>query len=302
MCAVVPPAGLLTPVRPSTLSAALPRMATWRSSAVPGGPATVDGPAARGHRHRDRAHRHRHRPGVPRPRHASAAFGAAGRAPRRGSDGAPVPRSGRIALVAPGRVSSSSARTASSGSLHRCAVGSHAGRRRSAPSMGSPTTSSSRRASRFRTGEAVAELVIGPFGGAVIRELPPAAVTRIREGHWELRTRRGWVSIENPLDRAARDAERVRRWLGHDDADFVIKMYAAVVGPAPTVPRTTALCGAGHDQLVALARRAAATAQLDRGASAAGRRDGSRRPPADSARAGGWLVGEPGLEPGTSGI
>ena len=27
-----------------------------------------------------------------------------------------------------------------------------------------------------------------------------------------------------------RDAERVRRWLGHDDADFVVKTYAAVVG------------------------------------------------------------------------
>ena len=100
-------------------------------------------------------------------------------------------------------------------------------------------------------GRGVSELVIGPFGGAVIRELPPAAVTRIREGHWELRTRRGWISIENPLDRAARDAERVRRWLGHDDADFVIKVYAAVVGPEPTVPRTTACAVLDQDQLVA---------------------------------------------------
>lgn len=88
-------------------------------------------------------------------------------------------------------------------------------------------------------GRSLSELVIGPFGAAVIRELPPAAVTRVREGRWELRTRRGWVSIENPLERAARDAERVRRWLAHDDADFIVKVYAAVVGPAPTVTRTT---------------------------------------------------------------
>lgn len=100
-------------------------------------------------------------------------------------------------------------------------------------------------------GRGVSELVIGPFGGAVIRELPPSAVTRIREGRWELRTRRGWVSIENPLERAARDAERVRRWLGHDDADFVVKVYAAVVGPEPTMPRTTDCAVLAPDQLVA---------------------------------------------------
>ena len=35
------------------------------------------------------------------------------------------------------------------------------------------------------------------------------------------------------------DAERVRRWLGHDDADFIVKTFAAVIGAAPTVERTT---------------------------------------------------------------
>jgi hypothetical protein len=100
-------------------------------------------------------------------------------------------------------------------------------------------------------GRSVTELVVGPFGGAVIRELPPAAVTRIREGRWELRTRRGWISIENPLDRAVRDAERVRRWLGHDDADFVVKVYAAVVGPEPTFTRTRDCAVLSPDQMVA---------------------------------------------------
>lgn len=87
-------------------------------------------------------------------------------------------------------------------------------------------------------GRTVSEIVIGPFGAAVIRELPPAAVTRIREGRWELRIPGGWITLENPMDRAVRDAERVRRWLGHDDADFVVKVYAAVVGPDSTVKRT----------------------------------------------------------------
>lgn len=87
-------------------------------------------------------------------------------------------------------------------------------------------------------GRGVSRLLVGPFGAAVIRELPPPGATRVLEGRWELRTRRGWIPLEDPLERAARDAERVRRWLVHDDADFVVKTYAAVIGPAPTVGRT----------------------------------------------------------------
>lgn len=87
-------------------------------------------------------------------------------------------------------------------------------------------------------GRSVSELVVGPFGAAVVRELPPQAMTRIRNGQWELRTSARWIPLENPLERATRDAERVRRWLGHEDADFVVKVYAAVVGPAPMVART----------------------------------------------------------------
>lgn len=98
-------------------------------------------------------------------------------------------------------------------------------------------------------GRPISELIIGSFGAAVVRELPPAAVTRVREGRWELRTRRGWIVIENPLDRAARDAERVRRWLAHDDADFIVKVYAAVVGSQPTVPRATDCAVLTPDQL-----------------------------------------------------
>lgn len=99
-------------------------------------------------------------------------------------------------------------------------------------------------------GRGVAEIVVGGFGTAIIRQLPPAAVTRVREGRWELRTRRGWVPIENPLERASRDAERVRRWLGHDDADFVVKTYAAVVGPEASVARTPSCAVLTPEQIV----------------------------------------------------
>ena len=99
-------------------------------------------------------------------------------------------------------------------------------------------------------GRGVSELVIGPFGAAVIRELPPAAITRIQGENWQVRTSRGWISLESPLDRAARDAERVRRWLTDDD-DFLVKVYAAVVGPAPTVARTPNCAVLAPDQLAA---------------------------------------------------
>lgn len=88
-------------------------------------------------------------------------------------------------------------------------------------------------------GRSVADLVVGPFGAVVLRELPPPGVTRVQGGHWQLRTQRGWIPLENPLERAARDADRVRRWLAHDDADFVVKVHAAVIGTDPTIQRTS---------------------------------------------------------------
>jgi hypothetical protein len=99
-------------------------------------------------------------------------------------------------------------------------------------------------------GRGISELVIGPFGAAVIRELPPAAVTRVRGESWQVRTARGWIPLDNPLERAARDAERARRWLAADD-DFLVKVYAAVVGPQPTVARTANCAVLTPDQLAA---------------------------------------------------
>ncbi len=86
----------------------------------------------------------------------------------------------------------------------------------------------------------VPELVIGPFGAAVIEELPPAGAVLSRGVRtWEVRIGKGYIrTIDNPLERAAHDAERVRGWLSPDDADYVLKVYAAVVGTDRQAQRT----------------------------------------------------------------
>lgn len=84
------------------------------------------------------------------------------------------------------------------------------------------------------------ELVVGPFGAAVIQELPPVGAVMSRGVRsWEVRVGNGYIrTIENPLERAAHDAERVRQWLSPEDGDIVLKVYAAVVGADPNVGRT----------------------------------------------------------------
>jgi len=86
------------------------------------------------------------------------------------------------------------------------------------------------------------ELVIGPFGAAVIEELPPSGAVMSRGVRtWEVRVGNGYIrTIENPLDRATHDAEIVRSWLSPEDADHVIKVYAAVVGTDDKVERSPA--------------------------------------------------------------
>lgn len=89
----------------------------------------------------------------------------------------------------------------------------------------------------------VPELVVGPFGAAIIEELPPPGAVMSRGVRsWEVRVGNGHIrTIENPLERAAHDAERVRAWLSPDDSDHVIKVYAAVVGNDPRVQRSPAV-------------------------------------------------------------
>jgi len=95
---------------------------------------------------------------------------------------------------------------------------------------------------RLPDGRVIRDLVLGPFGLAVIHELPHPRATRHSGLSWEVRRGDGrWVHFENPLDRAARDAERVRRWAAATDRDYVVKVFAAVVTSDPTVVRT-AIC------------------------------------------------------------
>lgn len=88
-------------------------------------------------------------------------------------------------------------------------------------------------------GRRLHELVLGPFGIVVLAEVPPPSLSRHVGTRWEIKDERGrWISIEAPLDRAARDAERVRGWLGSHDRDFLVRVYAAVVSDDPRVERT----------------------------------------------------------------
>jgi hypothetical protein len=92
---------------------------------------------------------------------------------------------------------------------------------------------------RLPDGRLIRDLVIGPFGLAVLSELPPANVTRHQGVAWEIRRRDGrWVPYENPIERTARDGERVRRWFGAQERDFLLKVYSAAVTSDPGVGRT----------------------------------------------------------------
>jgi hypothetical protein len=116
---------------------------------------------------------------------------------------------------------------------------------RAAVRFGSSMTDDHAVATRVRLPDGsriVPEIVIGPFGAAVIEELPPpGAVVNRGPRSWDVRLADGKIHmIDNPLERATRDAERVRTWFGGEDSDHVVKVYAAVVGNDPKVQRTAA--------------------------------------------------------------
>jgi hypothetical protein len=88
-------------------------------------------------------------------------------------------------------------------------------------------------------GRRLHELVLGPFGMVVLGDVPQRFAARHVGAHWEVRDEKGrWIPIEDPVQRASRDAERVRGWLAMDDRDFVIRVYAAVVTNDASVERT----------------------------------------------------------------
>jgi hypothetical protein len=105
---------------------------------------------------------------------------------------------------------------------------------------------------RLPDGRYIHELVLGPFGLAVIGDSPPRELSRVVGGRWELRSgRKGWRPVESPVERTARDAERVRRWLGGEDQDFVAKIYAVVVSTDPRVERSPGCVVVPPDQVAA---------------------------------------------------
>ena len=105
---------------------------------------------------------------------------------------------------------------------------------------------------RLPDGRIVRDLILGPFGLAVINELPPPHATRHTGISWEIRRSDGrWVHLENPLERTARDGERVRRWIAATERDFVVKVYAAVVTADPSVARTPACAVVTAEQIPA---------------------------------------------------
>ena len=96
------------------------------------------------------------------------------------------------------------------------------------------------------------ELVIGPFGAAIIESLPRPSAARHHGRQWEMRGRNGrWLPMDNPLERAARDAESVRRWFTSDDSDHVVKVFAAVVGTDPKIERTSDCAYLGPGEVAA---------------------------------------------------
>ena len=113
----------------------------------------------------------------------------------------------------------------------------------------------------------VPELVVGPFGAAIVEELPPAMAVMSRGARsWEVRTGDGHVhTIENPLERAVRDADRVRAWLTSDETDHIVKVFAVVVGNDPRVERTAACAVVEPDQIAAWLTSLPPQPSLDQG-------------------------------------
>ena len=152
-----------------------------------------------------------------------------------------------------------------------------------------------------REGMPVPELVVGPFGVAVIHELPSVRRARHGPAGWEARSEDGWEPMDDPLDTC--DARRRARspLAGRCGSRVRRPGLCRPRGERPDAPAVAHVCGhraqpdPGVDCLVA----AAADAHLRSPGSIAGD---------DAADWHEWrfaateLVGEPGLEPGTSGI
>ena len=105
---------------------------------------------------------------------------------------------------------------------------------------------------RLPDGRVLRNLVVGPFGIAVLTELPPPIATRHNGTSWEIRRRDGrWIPYENPIERTGRDGERVRRWFAALERDYIVKVYSAAVTADVDVARTPACAVIAPDQIPA---------------------------------------------------
>jgi len=101
-------------------------------------------------------------------------------------------------------------------------------------------------------GRRIRNVVAGPFGLAVIGEAPSTAITRRHGSSWEVRRADGrWVPLEHPVERTSRDAERLRRWIGAEERDYLVKVYAAFVTTDPTIARTSVCAVIGPSEVAA---------------------------------------------------
>jgi hypothetical protein len=73
------------------------------------------------------------------------------------------------------------------------------------------------------------------------------------------------MTIESPLERASRDADRIHSWLTGDDGDYVLKVYSAVVGTDPKAERTATCAVIAPDQVAAWLASLPPQATLDAG-------------------------------------
>ncbi|MFH1475145.1 MAG: hypothetical protein ABIG85_04720, partial [Chloroflexota bacterium] len=101
-------------------------------------------------------------------------------------------------------------------------------------------------------GRRIPDVVVGPHGIALFESLPPTSAARRNGDRWEVRfADRTWRPIENPLQRATRDAEGLRRYLGAQERDFVVRVQAAVLGDPRDIGRTEACSVVAPDDVPA---------------------------------------------------
>jgi hypothetical protein len=103
---------------------------------------------------------------------------------------------------------------------------------------------------RLPDGRTIPEVIVGPHGLTVVEEVPPRHASREASHHWEVRDRTGrWSAVEHPLDRAARDVERLRRWLGNSMEDYTPRFTAVCIADDDRVRRSSEVAVIRRNQL-----------------------------------------------------